>query len=168
MSDEAVQIIVGASQNAAYTKEESDILYVLKALAPSMLINLGSVAPADVFVTSPRPGVTGTLPIANGGSGQGATAETAQTASGLTFAFEKWGKMVQLLVYGTTTAAIASGATIITIDDSLLRPKNDYSKLALTNPSGAVFSVGVDGKIVANQALALGMPIRGDTSYLIP
>lgn len=36
---------------------------------PSMLVNLGSTAAASVFATSPRPGVTGTLPVANGGTG---------------------------------------------------------------------------------------------------
>jgi hypothetical protein len=42
---------------------------------PSMLINLGSTTAASVFAASPRPGVTGTLPIANGGTG--ATSLTA-------------------------------------------------------------------------------------------
>lgn len=32
---------------------------------PSMLVNLGSSSAASVFQTSPRPGVTGTLPLAN-------------------------------------------------------------------------------------------------------
>ena len=34
-----------------------------------MLINLGSGSAANVFAASPRPGVTGTLPIKNGGTG---------------------------------------------------------------------------------------------------
>ena len=36
---------------------------------PSMLVNLGSTTADTVFKTSPRPGVTGTLPVANGGTG---------------------------------------------------------------------------------------------------
>lgn len=36
---------------------------------PSMLVNLASTSVSDVFATSPRPGVTGVLPIANGGTG---------------------------------------------------------------------------------------------------
>lgn len=36
---------------------------------PSMLVNLASTTAADVFEESPRPGVTGTLPISRGGTG---------------------------------------------------------------------------------------------------
>ena len=36
---------------------------------PSMLVNLASTTAADVFEESPRPGVTGTLSIAHGGTG---------------------------------------------------------------------------------------------------
>jgi hypothetical protein len=36
---------------------------------PSMLTDLSSTTAASVFATSPRPGVTGTLPAANGGTG---------------------------------------------------------------------------------------------------
>lgn len=36
---------------------------------PSMLTDLGSTSAANVFQASPRPGVTGTLPVANGGTG---------------------------------------------------------------------------------------------------
>ena len=37
---------------------------------PSMLADLGSAAAASVFQPTPRPGVTGTLPLGNGGTGQ--------------------------------------------------------------------------------------------------
>ena len=37
---------------------------------PSMLINLGSSSAANVFQTSPRPGVTGSLTVARGGTGK--------------------------------------------------------------------------------------------------
>lgn len=36
---------------------------------PSMLVNLGSTSAASVFQASPRPGVTGTLGVGNGGTG---------------------------------------------------------------------------------------------------
>lgn len=36
---------------------------------PSMLVNLGSTSAASVFAASPRPGITGTLGVANGGTG---------------------------------------------------------------------------------------------------
>ena len=44
-----------------------------------MLVNLGSTAAAGVFATSPRPGVTGTLPVAHGGTG--ATSAAAARAA---------------------------------------------------------------------------------------
>lgn len=37
---------------------------------PSMLVNLGSTSAASVFAASPRPGITGTLGVANGGTGR--------------------------------------------------------------------------------------------------
>ena len=42
---------------------------------PSMLVNLGTTAAANVFAASPRPGVTGTLPVANGGTGATSVAD---------------------------------------------------------------------------------------------
>lgn len=38
-------------------------------VSPSMLTNLGSTTAANIFTASPRPGVTGILPVANGGTG---------------------------------------------------------------------------------------------------
>lgn len=46
---------------------------------PSMLTNLGSTSADSVFAASPRPGVTGTLPVANGGTGN-TTAKGAEFA----------------------------------------------------------------------------------------
>lgn len=34
-----------------------------------MLVNLGTTSAASVFAASPRPGITGTLSIAHGGTG---------------------------------------------------------------------------------------------------
>ena len=48
---------------------------------PSMLINLGSRSAANVFANNPRPGITGVLSIANGGTGADTAAE-ARTALG--------------------------------------------------------------------------------------
>lgn len=45
--------------------------------SPSMLTNLASTAAATIMQASPRPGVTGTLPIGNGGTG-GTSKLTAQ------------------------------------------------------------------------------------------
>lgn len=50
--------------------------------APSMLVNLASTTATSPLQASPRPGVTGTLPIANGGTGQ-TTAAGVRNALGL-------------------------------------------------------------------------------------
>lgn len=48
---------------------------------PSMLVNLGSTTTANIFATSPRPGITGTLSILHGGTGA-TSASAARTALG--------------------------------------------------------------------------------------
>lgn len=50
--------------------------------SPSLLVNLGTTSAANVLAASPRPGVTGTLPIANGGTGA-TTASNARTSLGV-------------------------------------------------------------------------------------
>ena len=97
--------------------------------SPSMLTNLASTAAADVLASAPRPGVTGTLPIANGGTGE-TTAEAARTAldfpveltttanevaaaeSGFTInsvAFTSYGKVATMRLSLKTANAIGSG-----------------------------------------------------------
>ena len=54
--------------------------------SPSMLVNLASTTAANVLAASPRPGVTGVLPVANGGTGSSTKnfvdLSSAQTISG--------------------------------------------------------------------------------------
>ena len=50
--------------------------------SPSMLINLGSTSAANVLQKSPRPGVTGILPIDNGGTGANTVAAAVKALLG--------------------------------------------------------------------------------------
>jgi hypothetical protein len=50
-------------------------------ISPSMLVRLDSTSSSNIFQKYPRPGVTGTLPISNGGTGS-KTAAAALTALG--------------------------------------------------------------------------------------
>lgn len=50
--------------------------------SPSMLINLDSTSAANVFQASPRPGVTGALPVANGGTGATSVAAAVKALLG--------------------------------------------------------------------------------------
>ena len=52
--------------------------------SPSMLINLGSTSAENVFQVSPRPGVTGILSVANGGTGANTVAAAVQELFGST------------------------------------------------------------------------------------
>ena len=52
--------------------------------APSMLANVSSTTAASIFSASPRPGITGTLPINHGGTGA-TTAAAALFRNGWSF-----------------------------------------------------------------------------------
>ena len=54
--------------------------------SPSLLVNLGTTSAANVLAASPRPGVTGTLPIANGGTGATTAAQALKNLGGLKLA----------------------------------------------------------------------------------
>lgn len=75
---------------------------------PSMLVNLSSTSAATVFQTSPRPGVTGTLAIANGGTGATAT-KGAKANLGLGDA---------KVYHGTCSTAAGTAQKDVTLDDA--------------------------------------------------
>lgn len=102
--------------------------------SPSMLTNLGSTTAADVLAASPRPGITGTLGAANGGTGQ-TSLQATRNAMGL----------------GNTTGALpaANGGTGQT---SLQATRN---AMGLGNTTGALpIANGGTGKTTAADARA--------------
>lgn len=89
--------------------------------SPSMLVNLASTAADTVLEASPRPGVTGTLPVGNGGTGK-----TSWTANRLMYpsAAATLSQLAFPSVAGSVLAQAASGAPywrsdIITLLDLL-------------------------------------------------
>ena len=102
--------------------------------SPSMLTNLGSTTAANVLAASPRPGITGTLGTANGGTGQ-TSLQATRNAMGL----------------GNTTSALpaANGGTGQT---SLQATRN---AMGLGNTTGALpIANGGTGKTTAADARA--------------
>ena len=82
----ALESAIGTKANTTHTHSASNITSGTLAVGrggtgvtsnPSMLVNLASTTAASVFAASPRPGVTGTLPITSGGTGAN-TARAAQ------------------------------------------------------------------------------------------
>jgi hypothetical protein len=68
-----------------------------------MLTNLGSTTAANVLQASPRPGITGTLGVANGGTGR-----------------TSWGNANRIVYTSSSTALTYT--SYIYIDDSSIRP----------------------------------------------
>ncbi len=69
---------IGSAYLPSYLKGGIDTV----CTSPSLLVNLGVGTAANIFAQDPRPGVTGVLPIANGGTGK-TDAAGARTALGL-------------------------------------------------------------------------------------
>lgn len=98
---------------------------------PSMLVNLGSTSADSVFKASPRPGVTGTLPLSRGGLGA-TTAAGGRSTLGLT---------------GSATAPYDSGCIEVVKYSSYYTGTdgNIYAKR-----SGGVCTVSIEGVTCKN------------------
>lgn len=85
---------------------------------PSMLVNLASTTAASVFAASPRPGVTGVLPIGHGGTGSssGLAPKATADASGnvITSTYATKTELSNAVTYTelALTTPIAAGATV--------------------------------------------------------
>ena len=113
---------------------------------PSALTNLGSTSADNLLKASPRPGVTGTLPVANGGTGA-TTAAAARTnldvysksetnsaiAQNTTTIYNysgsnsllifRVGRLAQIVAYGTKETTSGTGGDVIgTITEPAFRP----------------------------------------------
>lgn len=94
--------------------------------SPSMLTNLGSTSAANVFQASPRPGVTGILPIDNGGTGANTVADAVKALLGTS----SIGSSTKPLYYdGATLKACADSIGGGGIVAQLLK-QNGYVKFA--------------------------------------
>lgn len=94
--------------------------------SPSMLTDLGSTSAANVLQVSPRPGVTGILPVANGGTGANTVAAAVQALLGSSAV----GSSTKSIYYdGKTLKACADsigGGGIV----AALLAQNGYAKFA--------------------------------------
>ena len=122
---------------------------------PSMLTNLGSTSAASVFAASPRPGITGTLPVSHGGTG--ATGANAGSLTGTTY--RRWGKVVSLTINTTTNIGAWGDVTLGTLPSGyrpaypvifpVLVENLGLSIRGIANPDGSVHLIGVGGSNAA-------------------
>lgn len=85
------------------------------AVSPSLLVNLASANADTIMKQSPRPGVYGTLPVANGGTGQ-TTLQALRNAMGLgdttgVLPVANGGTGLSSLAISTFQAQLATGAS---------------------------------------------------------
>ena len=103
--------------------------------APSMLVDLASAQAASPLAASPRPGVTNTLPLTNGGTG-------ASTAAA---ALTNLGAAASLFLSSTGWSGLYSELTVIPTNYAALYKCNasTSSKLTAAKVSGITYGVVV-------------------------
>jgi hypothetical protein len=105
------------------------------------------------------------LPIESGGTGQGAPSSASVTGNGLTAAFDKWGRLGQVTIYGTTTKAFAVGDVIAAYPEGFTPQRAGYPRFAAGAPLDASFAFSATG-IAAATPLANGAGVRAFSSYI--
>ena len=134
---------------------------------PSMLVNLGSTSSASVFASSPRPGITGTLPINHGGTGQ-TEVETVSTISSIITAASgwtitaayiyKWGKMVMFRCLAKPSSAVSGSGNVVGTLKSAYQPAVQAMAVYGYNSGCRIMANGevqVSGSITANTSITI-------------
>ena len=121
---------------------------------PSLLVNLASGSAAGVFAASPRPGVTGTLPVARGGTGV-TSLDALKTALGISSSSID----IRLITTWPRAVTVAAGET-------RTGKENSYSDLDTENGLlTAIFVFGTTNiKIKSGQKVAVEMFFGDDTT----
>lgn len=145
---------------------------------PSMLINLASAVASNVFQTSPSPGVTGVLSIANGGTGAN-TISAACKALGLDRDWfhryglnyvppdvtnTGWNSLGLCLIY-YTEVKIKNQPT--TYGQLLNIPANQYyesTQIWIEQDSGALYFRGCNGSNIVNDRVFTRVATEADVS----
>ena len=132
-----------------------------------MLVNLGSTSSASVFAASPRPGITGTLPINHGGTGQ-TEVETVSTISSIITAASgwtitaayiyKWGKMVMFRCLAKPSSAVSGSGNVVGTLKSAYQPAVQAMAVYGYNSGCRIMTNGevqVSGSITANTSITI-------------
>ena len=151
---------------------------------PSMLVNLASTAAASVFAAEPRPGITGVLKIANGGTGQNALeyitnkdtlfSTIPDTITITSAIFARFGMVAQLYLAWSYSGTISPGATanisdiqIGTLNENY-RPKMSTAGHSNGN-SQAWYSIATGGavKLTAVEGTGASRTIAEGTNWYL-
>lgn len=116
--------------------------------SPSMLTNLASTTAADVLVASPRPGVTGTLGAAHGGTGQTTLAKAASS-------------LIDNL--NAATANMSGAGYIITGDNSSTTSTTYYRR-----PAEKIVNATLVKSALGTTTTSAGKFLRDDGMWAVP
>lgn len=116
--------------------------------SPSMLVNLASTTAADVLVASPRPGVTGTLGAAHGGTGQTTLAKAASS-------------LIDNL--STATANMSDAGYIITGDASSTTSTTYYRR-----PAEKIVNATLVKSALGTTTTSAGKFLKDDGTWAVP